>query len=104
MVRHVIIWKLKEEIEDREAVKLGIKTALEGLAGKIPGMLSIKVHTEFLPSSNGDAMLETVFEDEASLKGYSVHPDHVKAADTYVRPFTALRLCADFDVPKEQAL
>ena len=32
MVEHVILWKLKEEIENRSAVKSGIKTALEGCA------------------------------------------------------------------------
>ena len=42
-------------------------------------------------------MLETSFTDEAALKGYSVHPLHVKAADTYVRPFTKLRVCLDFE-------
>ena len=35
MVRHVILWKLKEELQgaDKEAVKAGIKAGLEGLAG-----------------------------------------------------------------------
>ena len=26
-------------------------------------------------------MLDSSFEDEASLKGYAVHPDHVAVAD-----------------------
>ena len=30
MVKHVILWKLKEEIEDRVEVKAGIKAGLEG--------------------------------------------------------------------------
>jgi hypothetical protein len=43
-------------------------------------------------------MLYSVFEDEASLKGYATHPEHMHVADTYVRPFTQTRLCLDFEV------
>ena len=37
MVKHVILWKLKEELtaEEKENVKAGIKEGLEGLAGNI---------------------------------------------------------------------
>ena len=98
MVKHIILWKLKDGIEDKEAVKKGIKTALEGLQGKIPGLISVTVNIDFLPSANADAMLDTVFESAEALKGYAVHPDHVAAADTYVRPYTEVRLCADYEV------
>ena len=39
MVKHVILWQLKDELSDAEkaAVKAGIKEGLEGLAGKVPG-------------------------------------------------------------------
>lgn len=97
MVKHVILWKLKEGIEDREAVKQEIKTALEGLKGRVPGLLEIKVITEFLPSATADVMLDSTLEDMEALKGYAVHPDHVAAADTYVRPYTDVRLCADYE-------
>lgn len=38
MVKHVILWQLKDELSDTEkaAVKAGIKEGLEGLAGQIP--------------------------------------------------------------------
>ena len=96
MVKHIILWKLKEE-HKTDAVKQGIKNGLEGLQGKIPGLVDIRVQTESLPSSNADVMLYSVFEDEAALKGYAVHPEHVFVADTYVRPFTETRLCLDFE-------
>lgn len=100
MVKHVILWKLKEEYsaEEKEAIKAGIKEGLEGLAGKIPGLLEIKVYTQGLPSSNADLMLDSAFTDEASLKGYAVHPEHVAVADGKVRPYTAQRSCLDFEV------
>lgn len=100
MVKHVILWTLKEELtaEEKKKVKAGIKEGLEGLAGRIPGLLEIRVHTEGLPGSSADLMLDSVFADEAALRGYAVHPEHVAVADGKVRPYTAVRSCLDFIV------
>jgi len=97
MVRHIILWQLRDDIGDVAAVKAGIKAGLEGLKGRIPGLLDIRVRTAGLASSNADVMLDSAFVDAASLKGYSTHPEHVKVADTKVRPFTKTRLCLDFE-------
>ena len=97
MVKHVILWTLKES-ENKEEIKANIKNGLEGLMGKIEGLKEIKVYTNSLASSNADLMLDSTFEDEAALKGYAVHPDHVQVADTLVRPFTAIRSCLDFEI------
>lgn len=97
MVKHVILWKLKEQ-HNTDEVKQGIKQNLEGLLGKIDGLVQINVHIDGLASSNADVMLYSVFDSEASLKGYSTHPEHVYVADTFVRPYTQTRLCLDFEV------
>lgn len=99
MVKHVILWTLKEEFSDAQKadIKKGIKEGLEGLKGQIPGMIDIKVNIDPLASSNCDLMLDSSFEDEASLKGYAVHPAHVAVADGKVRPFTASRVCMDYE-------
>ena len=96
MVKHVILWKLKDDVVDRIAVKRGIKEGLEGLRGKIPGLIDITVRIDGLASSNADAMLDTSFESESALKGYAVHPEHVAVATARVRPFTQTRLCLDY--------
>ena len=99
MVRHVILWKLKEMPDaEKAAVKAGIKEGLESLSGKIPGLVDIHVNIDALPSSNADLMLDTTFTDAAALKGYSTHPAHVAVADGKVRPYTAVRTCLDFNV------
>lgn len=100
MVRHVILWKLKDEYTDerKEEVKRGIKEGLESLAGKIPGLKEIKVNTQPLGSSNCDLMLDSLFENEESLKGYSIHPAHVEVADNKVRPHTSQRICMDYEI------
>ena len=56
------------------------------------------MHTNGLPSSNADVMLESTLESEDALKGYAVHPAHVEVADMKVRPFTKTRTCLDFEI------
>ena len=99
MTHHIILWKLKDELTEAQKtdIKKNIKEGLEGLAGKIPGLLSIKVNTEGLPASNVDLMLDSTFDCPESLKGYSVHPDHVAVADSRVRPYTVGRYCLDYE-------
>lgn len=100
MVKHIILWQLKDELSSQEKndVKQGIKEGLESLRGKIPGLLEIHVQTACLPSSNADVMLDSAFTDEAVLKGYATHPEHVAVADGKVRPYTKSRVCMDFEV------
>ncbi len=100
MVKHIILWTLKEMSDsEKESVKKEIKNGLEGLKGKIPGLIDIKVNTEGrLASSTADLMLDSTFENAEALKGYSKHPEHVAVADSKVRPYTASRSCLDYEV------
>lgn len=101
MVKHVIIWTLKEEYSDSEKAKIkaDMKESLEALKGVIPGLIDIKLYTEPLPSSkNADVLLDTTFESEEALKNYAVHPIHVEAANTKVRPFVSGRSCMDYEI------
>lgn len=100
MVKHIILWQLKDELSDTEKadVKAAIKDGLENLQGKIPGVVDISVQISPLSSSNADIMLDSTFTDEISLKGYAVHPEHVKVADEKVRPYTKTRTCMDFEI------
>ena len=101
MVKHIILWKLREDLapEEKEQVKRDIKAGLEGLAGRIPGLICINVNVDGrLDSSNADVMLDSVFTDEAALKAYAVHPEHVAVADGKVRPYTCLKTCLDYEI------
>ncbi len=100
MVKHVILWTLKEEYskQQKDEIKNGIKAGLEGLKGKIPGLKEITVNVNPLESSNCDLMLDSLFENEEFLKGYSVNPLHVEVADNKVRPYTASRVCMDYEL------
>ena len=80
-------------------MKQGIKEGLEGLVGKVPGLIDVKVNIDGrLASSNADVMLDSTLESEEALKGYAVHPEHVAVADGKVRPYTCLRTCLDYEI------
>ena len=96
MVKHIILWNLKEEFNNDE-IKKGIKEGIESLMGKIPGLLEISVQTEKLESSTADVMLYSVLESAEALAVYAKHPEHVTVANTKVRPFVETRLALDFE-------
>lgn len=100
MVKHIILWTLNPELsaEEKAVVKKGIKEGLEGLLGKVPGLVDVKVNIDGrLDSSNCDVMLDSTLESADALKAYAVHPAHVAVADTKVRPYTVQRTCLDFE-------
>ena len=101
MVKHIILWTLNPELseEEKASVKAGFKAGLEGLVGKVPGLLDVKVHIDGrLASSNADVMLDSTLESPEALKGYAIHPDHVAVANNKVRPYTVQRACLDFEI------
>ena len=100
MVKHIILWQLKDEFSEEEKMNIrkGIKEGLEGLVGKVPGLISAHVQIDRLPSSNADVMLDSVIESPEALKNYAVHPEHVAVANGKVRPYTKSRTCIDFEI------
>ena len=100
MVKHIIIWTLKEEYsnQEKEQIKKEIKEGLEGLYGTIGGLSNIKVYTDRLESSTGDLMLDSTFESIDALNNYAKHPAPVEVANTKVRPFVSVRSCLDFEL------
>ena len=99
MVKHIIIWKLKDEYSDsqKNEYKEKIKKDLEALSGKIPGLLEIKVQITSLESSSGDLMLDTTFLSEEALKDYQKNPDHLSVA-TFVRSVVGTRLSLHYEI------
>jgi len=100
MVKHIILWNLNPELSEEEKlkVKTAIKEGLEGLVGKVPGLIDVKVHIHGrIDSSNADIMLDSTLVSPEALKGYAIHPEHVAVANGKVRPFTVQRTCLDFE-------
>lgn len=98
MVKHMIIWKLKEELADPAAAKAAIKAELEGLVGKIDGLLEMKILTEGFDCSAGDLMMDCTLASKEALDAYQKNPLHQAVANGVVRPNVEQRLSFDYEV------
>jgi len=93
MVKHIVLYTLKDGVDKDEAVKL-IASCLEPLAGKIPGL----THMEIRKAFNGmDYALYSEFESREALKNYAVHPLHLEAKEHFHHLLNT-RVCADYDL------
>ena len=93
MVKHIVLYTLKEDVNKDEAVKL-IASVLEPLVGKIPGLL----HMEIRPAYQGmDYVLYSHFESKQALAAYREHPLHLEAK-SHFHHFLDQRVSADYEV------
>lgn len=99
MVRHIVMWAFKEEVNEdaRKEALVKIKEGLEGLFGVVPGLLKAEVITDPISSSSHDLCLLSELDSRESLEGYAVNPDHLKVA-AIVRSVTCNRACMDYEV------
>lgn len=96
MVKHMIVWKLNDNasIDCKQEIKL----ALEGLVGKIDGLVEMHILTNPLEGSSGDLAMDSLFESRDALDFYQKHPLHVEIANTLVRPNVSVRLSFDYEI------
>lgn len=101
MVKHIVMWKIKDQhtTETKVNTMIKIKDALEGLGGSIEGLVDIEVGINFNSSDAAyDLLLYSLFESKESLAYYQAHPKHMEIADTLVRPVTESRVVVDYEV------
>ena len=98
MVHHIVMWKFKPEIEaeKKDALKKAMSENLASLVGKVPGLLTVEFVSSPIPSSTHDIALVTTLEKAEDIAIYGAHPEHVRVADTYVRPYVMDRACLDY--------
>ena len=93
MVKHIVLYTLKEGVDKDEAVKL-IGSVLEPLVGKIPGLTHMEIRRAF----NGmDYALYSEFESAEALKKYAKHPLHLEAKTHFFHLLDS-RVAADYEV------
>jgi hypothetical protein len=82
-VKHIVMWRVRGETsEEREQARLKIKTAFEGLRGKIDGMLHIEVGVDFSAIDYAcDVVLVSEFKTVEALKSYATHPEHLRVRE-----------------------
>lgn len=97
MVTHIVMWNLKDEAEgggkNRNAAI--IKERLEGLVGRIEGLISLKVGRGVMPGGY-DLCLLGQYKDLDALKFYREHPLH-KEVQQFVHKVITERVSCDFE-------
>lgn len=99
MIRHIVFWKFRAEAEGRSAAanRDEVRTLLEGLPARIPGILEWEVG---VCAGGGEEEVElclcSLFENPAALAAYTVHPDHRRVVDL-LRRVRAEKRVADYE-------
>ncbi len=100
MLKHIVMWKFKDEAEGKtraENCRL-VKERLEALPAKISLIRKLEVGINEFPSPmSADLVLLTEFATKEDLDSYAVHPDHVKVSE-YVGKVRLDRIVADYIV------
>lgn len=98
MLKHVVMWKLKETAEGKTKAENTqfMKEHLEALWGVVPELKSVEVGINVKESDMAyDAVLIAEFENEAALAAYKIHPEHVKIS-SYCKKIRESRVVVDF--------
>lgn len=105
MIRHIVMWTLKEHAEgaDRATNLLKMQAKLTSCIDLVPGMLtfSVAVAQPGLEATC-DIVLDSTFLSQAALDAYQSHPNHL-AMKPFIGAIRAERHCMDFQVPDAAA-
>ena len=98
MVRHIVLWNLKETAEGKTKAENAaiIKERLEALAGQIDGLLKAEVTVNYNPKGM-DLCLYSEFADKAAQEHYQSHPLH-QAVREYVHKVVETRVVHDSEI------
>jgi hypothetical protein len=80
MIKHLVMWNAKGRTPEEKAESIGrIKSAFEGLLGRIPGLLYLEVGVDSIHIDYAcDVVLYSEFDSQESLSAYANHPEHVR--------------------------
>lgn len=93
MVRHIVVYTLKDGVNKDEAVKL-IASKLEPLVGQIPGLRKMEVRRCF---AGMDYALYSEFDHPEDVPAYRAHPLH-QEAKKYFHHLLDQRYSADYEI------
>ncbi len=93
MVKHIVLYTLKEGTDKEKAVEI-IRQALEPLVGVIPGLVHLEIRRAY--QGGMDYALYSHFESKQALKDYAQHPAHLAAKEKFWS-FLDQRFCADYE-------
>jgi len=93
MVRHIVVYTLKEGVDKDEAVAL-VASKLEPLVGRIPGLLKMEVRRCY---QGMDYALYSEFERAEDVPAYRKHPLH-QEAKSHFHHLLDQRFSADYEI------
>ena len=73
------MWKIKDQAHglEKKEVIIRMKSMLESLNGKIPGLIKIELGVDYsMDATSSDVVLYSEFESKAALDAYQVNPLH----------------------------
>lgn len=94
MVKHIVVYTLKEGVDKADAVKL-IASVLEPLVGVIPGLSKLEVRPVY--QGGMDYALYSELESREALAAYAEHPAHLEAKEHFWHLLDK-RVSADYEV------
>lgn len=98
MVKHIVLFKLKETLSKEEKcdVMNRFKGAIEALPEKIAVIRKVFVGLNMNEAETWDICLESEFDSLEDVKLYAAHPDHVAAAGI-LKEAKQDRACVDYE-------
>lgn len=98
MIRHIVMFKLKEFATpaDKLAKMQEIKAGLEALINKIDILRMIRVDFNVNPEETWDLILTTELDSLEDVSVYANHPEHVAVSKGLIGPIKADRACVDY--------
>lgn len=99
MVKHIVLFKLKEEApaERKQEAMHAFKQAIEALPAKIPFVRKVEVGLNVNPGESWHIALYSEFDSLEDVKAYAAHPDHVAAA-ALLADVKESRACVDYEI------
>ncbi|KAA6324977.1 hypothetical protein EZS27_025756 [termite gut metagenome] len=99
MVKHIVLFKLKDEVLQNEKMRLTTKfrEAIENLPTKIPYIRKIEVGFNINPDESWHIALYSEFDTLEDVKRYAVHPEHL-AAGKIIAGIKENRACVDYQL------
>jgi heme-degrading monooxygenase HmoA len=99
MIKHIVMWKLKDEAEgaSRAANAVEMKRRLDACANIVPGMLKFEVAlAQPGLEATYDVVLYSEFASQDALAAYAQHPVH-KAVVPFIGAVRESRQCMDYE-------
>ena len=98
MVKHIVLFKLKDEVPEAEklVVMNKFKEAIEALPAVIPVIRKIEVGLNTNPGETWHIALYSEFDNLDDVKCYATHPLHV-AAGKIIAEAKESRACVDYE-------